>query len=108
MDCTSKLVQSLFEKILRCARLKTEEIVKNVMLPFAQNNLKEKLDNITGASIYSDASNHKDVRIFPTLIRYFDHECGIQTKVLDLVSYSGETSEMYAKSLIFYDKKKFI
>lgn len=61
---------------------------------------KNTLENINFITIYSDASNHTDIMFFLSLIRYFDIQHGIQTKVLDLVSLPGETSEMIANSIV--------
>lgn len=100
MDCTSKLIKMLFEKTFSCARTKTEAVIKNVIKPYELSILKIKLENTRFITIYSDAYNHKDLKLFPSLVRYFDCTTGIQVKVLDLVSLPGETSETIVNSII--------
>lgn len=58
--------------------------------------------------MFSDASNHKDIKLFPTLIRYFDPEFGVKVKILDFVSLPGETSELISESILEILKKNNI
>lgn len=105
MDCTSKIIQILFEKKFSCARTKTEAIVKNILAPYIMEELKKELQNVRYVSIYSDASNHKDLKLFPTMVRYFNIKSGVNIKILDLVSLPGETSTMICNSIISILKK---
>lgn len=100
LDCTSNLIQTLYEKKFTCKRTKAEAIVKNVLAPFYISELKNKLVSVHYVTLFSDASNHKDIKLFPTLIRYFDKKNGIQTKLLDFVSLPGETSELISESIL--------
>lgn len=100
MDCTSKIIQRQFQKKFSCARTKTEAIIKKVLAPFAISELKQELENVDFISIFSDASNHKDVKLFPTIIRFFSLNSGIVVKILDVVSLPGETSELISTHLI--------
>lgn len=99
MDCTSKIIQRLFEKKFACARTKAEAIICNVFSPYACSQLRKELNNSTFISIYSDASNHKDVKLFPTLVRYFDPLDGVKIKIIDFVSLEGETSQIIFDSI---------
>ena len=99
MDCTSKLIQCTFEPKFTCGRSKAEAIVLNVLTPFAISELESDLQKANFISIMTDASNHKDVKIFPLLVRYFNPTEGIQVKMLDLKSLPGETSETTATFL---------
>ena len=100
MDCTSKLIKHLYDKKFACARTKTEAIVKNVLLPFVMDELEKDLTSARFISIFSDASNHKEIKLFPYVVRYFSELTGIQAKIIDLVSLPGETSEMICESIL--------
>ena len=50
--------------------------------------------------MYTDASNHKDTKIFPTLVRYFHCEKGVRVKILDIVDLPGETAEIITCNLM--------
>lgn len=99
MDCTSQIIKQLFNKKFACARTKSEAIVCNVLSPYAFTELKKDLDKATFVSVYSDASNHKELKLFPTIIRFFNSETGIKIRILDFVSLPGETSQIIFDSL---------
>lgn len=44
------------------------------------------------ATIYTDASNHGNIKLFPVLIRYFLPTEGVRVKILDITAERGETS----------------
>jgi hypothetical protein len=90
----------MFDKKITCGRTKTEAIVKKVLAPYAVSELKNELQSISFLTIYSDASNHKDQKLFPTLIRYFHPLTGIKVKVLDFVSLPGETADVICDSVM--------
>jgi hypothetical protein len=71
-----------------------------VLAPYAVSELKNELQSISFLTIYSDASNHKDQKLFPTLIRYFHPLTGIKVKVLDFVSLPGETADVICDSVM--------
>lgn len=94
MDCTSQLIKTLFNKKFSCARTKTEAIVCNVFAPYGFAELEKDLDKATFVSLYSDTSNHHDIKLYPTVVRFFDFEAGIKIRILDFISIPGETSEI--------------
>ncbi|KAH1180945.1 hypothetical protein KIL84_001879 [Mauremys mutica] len=61
MDCTCKLIKTCFDARFTCSRTKCEAIVTDVLVPYAKQLLEEDLDAANFISIYSDASNHKEV-----------------------------------------------
>lgn len=63
MDCTSKLLQNLYDKKNHCARTKCEAIIKNTFLKFAQENLKNDLKQVRYVSILGEASNYRATAI---------------------------------------------
>lgn len=99
-DCTSRLVQKIFEPKFTCARTKTEAIVVNVLAPFVDNSTKAELEKTTFLSIYVDASNHRDIKLFPIMVRYFQPSTGVQVKLLELEALPGETSEIITNYLV--------
>lgn len=100
MDCTSKLLQKLFDEKFACARTKAEAIALNVLAPSAADELKADLEGAKFISVFCDASNHKDLKVFPIMIRYFSSAAGVQTKLLDVNTLPGETSVMVSQYII--------
>ncbi|KAL4090122.1 hypothetical protein QTP88_025021 [Uroleucon formosanum] len=97
-DCASKLIQSCFDSKFRCARTKTEAIIKNVFAPKAISDLKKHLTTATWVSISTDASNHGSQKVFPILVRYFLQYEGVQVKILEFKELFGENSDI----IVFY------
>lgn len=93
LDCTSKLIANMFEPKFMAARTKTEAIVKNVFAKESQLRLELDLHKAHFVSIMIDSSNHKEIKMVPLLVRYFNCEKGIQVKLLQLQDLPGETSE---------------
>lgn len=71
----------------------------NVLAPYAESELILDLDQANFTSVSLDASNHKDLKMFPTLVRYFDPKTGVQVKLLELEALPGETSEIICNHL---------
>lgn len=94
MDCTSKIIRKLFDNSFACARTKCERIVVGVFQKFANNLLAIDLEQVKFLSILSDASNHKEIKLYPILVRYFNFENGVQNKILNLSTVDGETSDI--------------
>ena len=94
MDCTSKLIQTLYNKKFACARTKTSAIVNNVIFPYITKQLNEDLKATNFVSILSDASNHKATKLYPILVQYFNIKSGINTKLLNLSAVTGESSDL--------------
>lgn len=98
-DCASKLIQLCFEPKFRCARTKTEAIVRNVLARTAMTELKEHLSQSNCISILTDASNHGAQKMFPILVRYVLPYEGVQVKILEFQDQPGETSEVIVNYL---------
>ena len=47
-----------------------------------------------------DASNTKEVKLVPIMIRYFLPESGVQVKLLQFISFPRETAEILSKYLL--------
>lgn len=88
----SFLFQTTLELKFACVRTKAEAIVLHVLAPYTLNLLHCDLEKAAFISISTDASNHKEIKIFPVLVRYFDYKTGVNIKILELKSLPGETS----------------
>ncbi|XP_065306611.1 uncharacterized protein [Dermacentor albipictus] len=100
IDCTSKLVQKLFNEKFSCARTKAEVIALNVLAPSAEEELKTDLQEAKFISVFCDASNHKDLKVLPIMVRYFTAAAGVQTKLLEINTLPGETSAMVSQYIM--------
>lgn len=94
LDCTSKLLATLFEPKFALGRTKAECIITNVFAKEAEDRLNVALQNAIYFSVMIDSSNHKEIKIVPLLVRYFSLEKGVQIKLLELKALPGETSEI--------------
>lgn len=56
--------------------------------------MKTELETVNYISIYTDASNHGAIKIFPVVIRYWSVLTGVQVKVVEISSEKGETSQI--------------
>ncbi|KAL4131790.1 hypothetical protein QTP88_009047 [Uroleucon formosanum] len=100
MDCTTTLIKKLHERKFSCARTKCESIILNVLAPFAINQIIDELKAVNFATIMIDTSNHKNLKIVPILIRYFDPKTGVQIKVLEFTNLKGETSDILSSYIM--------
>lgn len=58
------------------------------------NKVKKQVSDACFVTVFTDASNHKDVRLFLLMIRYFVPLLGVQIKILEIESLPGETAEI--------------
>ena len=100
MDCTSKIMKKIYNLSFSCARTKCEAIVEHVFAPWALNELKEDLNKSSFISIFCDASNHGNIKVFPILIRFYDPDAGVRVKLLELKSLSGESSDLVSSYIL--------
>jgi len=100
MDCTSTLLKHIYNKKFACARTKTESIILNVFAPFAMQQICNELKSTKFATIMIDTSNHKNLKIVPILIRYFNLKTGVQIKVLEITNLKGETADILTNYII--------
>ncbi|XP_062538709.1 uncharacterized protein LOC134206983 [Armigeres subalbatus] len=98
-DCLSKLINKLYDPKFSSARTKSEAIVTNVLSPFALQEVVEDLRKVNSVTISVDASNKKDIKLFPVVVRYFLPNRGVHDRILDFVSLPGETSDLQCSML---------
>lgn len=93
LDCTSKLISTLFEPKFSSARTKSEAMVKNVIAPHTQKQLMQELSETSCFTLMVDSSNHAAQKLVPIVVRYFHENSGVNVKVLELETLPGETSD---------------
>ncbi|KAI6648573.1 hypothetical protein LOD99_8053 [Oopsacas minuta] len=71
MDCTSQLIRKLFGSEFNCARTKVDAIVNNVLAPYSISLCSADLKVANYISLYTDKSNHDEIKCLPILVRYF-------------------------------------
>lgn len=105
-DCETKVFKSCF-KLSRfsCSHTKCHAIT-SIFGRHVQEILLNDLADCNYVSIYTDASNVGNIKLFPVLVRYFHPLTGAHVKVLDITSQSGETSTIIA-DLILAAAEKF-
>jgi hypothetical protein len=83
------------------ARTKCEAIVTGILGPLTVNIIKKELENVQFLGVQTDGSNHKDVKLFPVVIRYFNPiENGLTRKLIDLTSVVDEKAETISNLII--------
>ena len=101
-DCTSKLVSKLFEPKFSLGKTKCEAIVVKFIAPLCIEELHQELDQIMTLSlcVSIDASNMKEVKLVPIVVRYFLPKSGVKVKLLEFKSVPGETAEILSEYLL--------
>lgn len=99
MDCTIKLNKIIYTNStsatgIHLARTKMEALVTEVLGPYAIQNV---LDDINKNNLFyclqTDASNKKNIKLFPLVVQYFTAENGIENKLLDFYENSNESAD---------------
>lgn len=99
-DCASKILRECFGiKKFTCSQTKCRAIVVNVLAPHAKELLKNELKQCRYVSLYTDASNHGNIKLFPVMVRYFRPLEGLSVKLLDISSQCGENSDIIVQLL---------
>ncbi|GBM60523.1 hypothetical protein AVEN_260008-1 [Araneus ventricosus] len=96
---SSKLISKFFEPRFSLGKTKCEAIVLNAIAPLAQAELKEDLTKLNYVSVSMDASNRKDIKLVPIVVRYCNPNSGVQVKLFDFRSVASEISEILTNHL---------
>ena len=64
------------------------------------DELHQELDRINFVTVTTDASNMKEVKLVPIVVRYFLPKSGVKVKLLEFKSVTGETAEILSKYLL--------
>lgn len=111
-DCATKIFRTCFKMDkFTCSKTKCQAIIVNVFAPEVHKMVQEELSQRRYVSIYTDASNHGSIKIFPVLVRYFNPTAGVYV-LLDVSAKGGETStiisDLLKKTAGDYELKKKI
>ncbi|XP_047999563.1 uncharacterized protein LOC125236694 [Leguminivora glycinivorella] len=99
MDCNVKLnkviyVDSKTALKIKLGRTKQEALVNEVLAPYA---LESVLESLRSPDIFycvqTDASNKKNIKLFPLVVQYFDSENGVQNKLIDFYENANESAD---------------
>jgi len=60
----------------------------------------DEIKAVNFATIMIDISNHKNLKIVPVVIRYFDTKTGVHIKVLEFTNLKGETSDILSSYIM--------
>ena len=93
-DCLSKLIKTTVEPKFSSARTKSQAIICNVLAPHVMTEVIEELHEVKSVTLSLDASNKKDIKLFPIIVRYFLPNRETVNKIIDFVSLPGETSDL--------------
>ncbi|CAH2088722.1 unnamed protein product [Euphydryas editha] len=98
MDCGVKLnkiiyIDSKTATNIRLARTKMEALVTEVLGPHALQTVLDELNQGVFYCIQSDASNRKNIKLFPLVAQYFTVENGIQNKLIDFYENHDESAD---------------
>ena len=99
MDCTNKLSRILYadSKVatkIRLARTKMEALVTDVLGPYAVEGVINDLNNEdVFYCLQTDASNKKNIKLFPLVVQYFSVNNGIQNRLLDFYENPDESAD---------------
>jgi hypothetical protein len=99
MDCTSKLLLITLDPKFANARTKAGAIIWNVYEPRAINVLHCNMEKAACSSVLTDSSDHKEIKIFHVLVRYFGYKTQVKIKILELKSLPGEISVIVSNYL---------
>ena len=92
-DCLSKPTKNTVESKFSSARTKSQAIICNVLAPHVMTEVID-LHEAKSVTLSLDASNKKDIKLFPIVVRYFLPNRGIVDKIMDFVSLPGETTDL--------------
>lgn len=94
MKCTSKMIREVYgEPDFKCSKTKAIAIVSGVFEPMIISQIESESERAHFVSISTDASNHKELKMFPILIRYFLPTEGVKVRLIELKNLTGETGE---------------
>ena len=95
-DCTSELIRACFEGKFTLGRTKTAAIIKRVIAPYIDEKIQQDIKRANFVCLMTDTSNHKNLKLLPVVLRYFNPVAGVVSKKIGLVSIPNEKSKTIA------------
>lgn len=108
-DCANKLLPQILPdsniaKKVCCGRTKSEAIVKEVLGHLAEKLVVDALKSTDNGTVHfsvmTDTSNKGNRKMYPICVQYFSFDRGCQTKLLDFVECSFETSDAISNNIL--------
>lgn len=94
MQCTSEIIRVVCDqKGFSCSETKASAIVSGVFEPMILAQIKQELEEAHFVSISTDASNHKEIKMFPVIIRFFSPTEGIKIRLIEFTELKSEDGE---------------
>ena len=72
-------------------------MLTNCIAPIIADELRQELNKANFMSASIDASNRKEIKIVPVVVRYFVPDVGVKVKLLEFKSLGGETAAILSK-----------
>ena len=99
-DCTSKLVSKSFEPKFALRSTKLEAVLTNCIAPMITAELRQELNKANFILASIDASNRKEIKIVPVVVRYFVLDVGVKVKLLEFKLLGGETAAIFSEYMV--------
>jgi hypothetical protein len=80
-DCLSTLIKKIYEPKFSSACTKLEVIITSVLSPYILGEVIEDLNKTKNIPANLDASDKKDIKLFPIVVRYFLPNVVFKTKL---------------------------
>lgn len=92
MQCTSDIIRTVYnEPKFTCSYTKATAILTGVFEPMILSQIKNELNEALFVCISTDTSNHKEIKMYPVIARYFLPLEGVRTRLIDFSNMFGET-----------------
>lgn len=90
-------MQTCFEQKFRCARTKCVVTFTDIFAPFSLTEIEKHSKDALYITLLTDTSNHRNVKLFPVLIQFFQPYEGFQGKLIEFKLQPRETSNIFMK-----------
>lgn len=103
-DCASKIFNKCFEmKDFTCLAKKLKAIISGVFAPYSKDNIFQELQQVNYVTIYTDASNHGAIKIFPIVVENLLKKSATLEKIKYLRGslFNPEKNKIYLESKLF-------
>lgn len=86
MQCTSDIIRTVYnEPTFTCSYTKATAILTGVFEPMILSQIKNELNEALFVCISTDTSNHKEIKMYPVIARYFLPLEGVKTRLISAI-----------------------